>query len=259
MTNFHIIIPARLNSQRLPGKVLLDIRGKPMVQHVFERATEAGADSVTIATDDEQVASVCEKFGANVCMTQSSHRSGTERIAEAAASIGFDEDEIVVCLQADEPHMPAPLIAQVAALLAEHDHVKVATLATPLKNSKELFNPNVVKVIFNYRNVAIYFSRAPIPWERDRFSEIWTQTRAVASESIQIADAYYRHIGLYAYRAEFLETYSSWSACALEQLESLEQLRILWNGYRIHVGLTDVSVPAGVDTPADLERVRTAH
>lgn len=256
MTDFHIIIPARLNSERLPKKVLLDIGGKPMIQHVYERARASGAASVTIATDDESIESVCEQFGATVCMTQSTHRSGTERIAEAAANIGFDEDEIVVCLQADEPLMSPQLIAEAANQLSMHDHVKVATLATPLKASEELLNPNIVKVILNYRNVAIYFSRAPIPWERDQFAKLYSDPASRAS--LKLADAYYRHIGLYAYRAAFLETYASWSACALEKLESLEQLRIIWNGYRIHVGLTDVKVPGGVDTPEDYARVKSA-
>ena len=249
MTNFHIIIPARLDSTRLPGKVLLDIHGKPMIQHVFERAMEAGADSVTIATDHEKIADVCEKFGATICMTEAHHRSGTERIAEAAASIGFDDDEIIVCLQADEPFISSTLISTLANNLSEHDHVKVATLATRLINSEELFNPNVVKVVFNYRHIAIYFSRAPIPWDRDK------NLSSVTCAS-SLPDGYYRHIGLYAYRARFLETYANWPVCPLEKLESLEQLRIVWNGFRIHEGVTDIAVFPGIDTQADLDRVR---
>jgi 3-deoxy-manno-octulosonate cytidylyltransferase (CMP-KDO synthetase) len=248
---FHVIIPARLNSTRLPGKVLLDIAGKPMIQHAYERAMESGAEHVVIATDDEKVADVAENFGAHVCMTGDSHQSGTERLAEAAASLGYEDDEIIVCLQADEPMMPPALIRQLAVNLEEHDHVKVATLATKLKSAEELLNPNIVKVVLNYRNYAMYFSRAPIPWDRDQFSPI----QSIHPEKLQLLDAYYRHIGMYAYRAGFLETYTNWPSSLNERLESLEQLRILWNGYKIHVGITDVSIPVGVDTQADLDRV----
>lgn len=250
--DFHVIIPARLNSQRLPEKVLLDIKGKPMMQHAFERAKESGAITVTIATDDEKVAKVAEDFGADVCMTQSTHQSGTERLAEAVAALALAEDDIVISLQADEPYMPSQLIGQLASNMYEFEHVKVATLATKLKNPEDLFNPNIVKVVLNYRNYALFFSRAPIPWDRDRFANLKEENIA----ELKLADAYFRHIGLYAYRAGFLETYASWSASPLEKIESLEQLRILWNSHKIHVGLTDVNIPIGVDTEADLKRVR---
>jgi len=252
--DFHVIIPARLNSTRLPEKVLLDIAGKPMIQHVYERASESGAAQVVIATDNEKIAQIAENFGAKVCMTASTHQSGTERLAEAAAALDFDEEDIVVGLQADEPMMPPKLILQLAEMLSEHDHVKMATLATKLKNADDLFNPNMVKVVLNHRNYAMLFSRAPIPWERDRFAAI----NKNELDQFKLADCYFRHIGLYAYRAGFLETYASWPACALEKIESLEQLRVLWNGFKIYVGLTDVVVPVGVDTPADMERVRAA-
>lgn len=251
---FNIIIPARLNSTRLPKKVLLDIAGKPMVQHVYERAKESGADHIVIATDDETVAQVAEDFGAHVCMTSDTHQSGTERLAEAVANLGFEDDDIIVCLQADEPLMPPKLIAQVAENLSQQEHVKVATLATKLNTAEELFNPNVVKVIFNYRQHAMHFSRAPIPWDRDQFSSI----QSINLETLKLADAYYRHIGLYAYRAEFLETYANLPSSLNEKLESLEQLRVLSNGYKIHVGMTNLSTPLGVDTSADLERVRSS-
>lgn len=250
--DFHVVIPARIESTRLPGKVLLDIAGKPMIQHAYERAKESGASHVIIATDDEKVAQTAEDFGAQVCMTQSSHQSGTERLAEAVASLGFEEDDIIVGLQADEPLMSPKLILQLAQNLFDHDHVKVATLAHKLKNAEDLFNPNVVKVVLNHRNFALLFSRAPMPWERDRFGSMKQDDIA----KLKLADGYYRHIGMYAYRAGFLETYANWPSCALEKLESLEQLRILWNGFKIHVGVTDIIVPAGVDTQADLERVR---
>jgi 3-deoxy-manno-octulosonate cytidylyltransferase (CMP-KDO synthetase) len=150
--------------------------------------------------------------------------------------------------------MSPKLIVQLAQNLEEHDHVKVATLATKLKTAEELFNPNVVKVVLNHRNFAMLFSRAPIPWDRDRFASLTNEER----HQLKLADCYYRHIGMYAYRAGFLETYANWPSCTLERVESLEQLRILWNGFKIHVGITDVVVPAGVDTQADLERVRVS-
>ncbi len=251
--DFHVIIPARLESTRLPEKVLLDIAGKPMIQHAYERAIESGAVRVVIATDNEKIAQIAEDFGADVCMTSSEHQSGTERLSEAVANLGFDEDEIIVGLQADEPLMSPNLILQLAQNLSEHDHVKVATLAARLKDAKELFNPNIVKVVFNHRHYAQYFSRAPIPWDRDRFTDACGSKNV--SEGI-IADAYFRHIGMYAYRAEFLETYTNWSPCLSEKLESLEQLRILWNGYKIHVGIVDGAISVGVDTQADLDYVR---
>lgn len=250
--NFNVIIPARLHSTRLPEKVLLDIAGKPMIQHVYERAKESGAMQVVIATDDEKIAQVAEDFGAHVCMTASTHQSGTERIAEAVVSLGFEEDDVIVGLQADEPLMPAKLIAQLAQNLEEHDHVKVTTLAAKLTRAEDLFNPNVVKVVLNHRNYAMLFSRAPMPWDREQFADL----KSIDCEKIKLSDAYFRHIGMYAYRAGFLETYSNWSPSLNEKLESLEQLRILWNGFKIHVGVTDMTIIAGVDTPADLERVR---
>lgn len=253
MSDFHVIIPARLNSTRLPGKVLLDIAGKPMVQHVYERAVESGAMRVVIATDDEKIASVAEKFGAEVCMTQSSHQSGTERLSEAVATLAYDENEIIVCLQADEPQMPPALIAELAQDLENYDHVKVSTFAKKLTSAEELFNSNIVKVILNYRNYAMNFSRAPIPWDRDQFNS-W---QSVDIKNLKLADAYYRHIGIYAYRAGFLEIYAGSAPCLNERVESLEQLRILWNGYKIHVCITGVDIPGGVDTEADLDRVRS--
>lgn len=251
--DFHVIIPARLDSTHLPEKVLLDIGGKSMIQHAYERAKESGASHVVIATDSDKIAQVAEDFGAHVCMTASTHQSGTERLSEAVANLGFEEDEIIVGLPANEPFISPKLILQVAENLNEQDHVKVATLAVKLKKADELFNPNVVKVILNHRNYAMFFSRAPIPWERDRFASL----KSDEMEKLKLADCYYRHIGLYAYRAGFLETYMNWPPSLMERLESLEQLRILWNGFKIHVGITDSAVPFGVDTQADLERVRS--
>ena len=252
MTDFHVIIPARFNSQRLPGKVLKEIAGKPMIQHVYERALESGAISVVIATDDKKVAKACEKFKAPVCMTESSHASGTDRLAEAVVALEYDSEEIVVCLQGDEPQMPPQLISQVAHNLAEHDNAKVATIAEKITNPEDLFNSHIVKVVMNYRNFAIYFSRAPIPWQRDSFKEIPPKN----INTIILTENYFRHIGLYAYHVSFLEEYTSFGVSPLEKLESLEQLRVLWNGYKIHVGVTECHVPAGVDLEVDLERVR---
>ncbi|MDP1574371.1 MAG: 3-deoxy-manno-octulosonate cytidylyltransferase [Coxiellaceae bacterium] len=250
MTEFNVIIPTRYASTRLPGKMLMDIAGKPMVQHAYERAKESGASRIIIAVDDDRLAEACEKFGATVCMTATTHQTGTERISEVVAEMGFDEEDIIVGLQADEPLIPPQLIRTLADNLIDHHPIKMATLATPLKNAAELFNPNVVKVQLNYRNVAMTFSRAPIPWDRDQFSKTKNPTE------VKLANAYYRHIGLYAYRAGFLETYVALPTNLNETLESLEQLRVLFNGYKIHVGVTNVDIPPGVDTQEDLDRVR---
>lgn len=241
--NFDVIIPARLHSTRLPGKVLLDIAGKPMVQHVYECAIQSGASRVIIATEDEAVINACKKFGAEVCMTENTHQSGTERVAEVVAMEGYDDDDIVICLQADEPLMPPVLIKQLADNLIEHDPVKVGTFAEAINSITDLLNPNIVKVVFNYRNHAMYFSRAPIPWDRNQLP-------------LQMSDTYYRHIGIYGYRAGFLDTYVNWPQTLQEKLESLEQLRVLWNGYKIHVGVTDLHIPPGVDTAEGLAAVR---
>lgn len=250
--DFTVIIPARLNSSRLPGKVLMDIKGKSMLQHVYENAVQSGAQSIVVATEDDSIAKVAADFGATVCMTSDTPISGTERIAEAVATLALDENDIVVCLQADEPFVPPKLIFQLASNLAEHDHVKTATLATKITKIEELFDPNIVKVVLNHRHYAMYFSRAPIPWDREQFPDL----KSLDLKKLKLSDAYFRHIGMYAYRAGFLETYANWSPCPIEKIEMLEQLRILWNGYKMHVGITDIVVPAGVDTLADMDRVR---
>ncbi|OGT66783.1 MAG: 3-deoxy-manno-octulosonate cytidylyltransferase [Gammaproteobacteria bacterium RIFCSPHIGHO2_12_FULL_45_9] len=252
--DFTVIIPARLNSTRLPRKVLSDIHGKPMIQHVYERAVESGASRVIIAADNEEIISACEKFHANACLTSIEHQSGTERIAEVVANEGYDTDEIIIGLQADEPLMPPQLIRQLAENLAADEHVKVGTFSEKITNSADLFNPNIVKVVFNYRQYAMYFSRAPIPWDRE-----WNKLSGIRDQGSGIdmdSHSHYRHIGIYGYRAGFLETYVNWPPCQSELLESLEQLRILWNGFKIHVGVTDLHVPAGIDTAEGLEVVR---
>lgn len=245
---FHVIIPARFASTRLPGKVLLDIAGKPMVQHVYERALESGAESVVIATDHEQVRDVCEKFGATVCMTLDSHQSGTERVAEAVSLMDYNDDDIIVNLQGDEPLLPAALIQQVAEELTVHETVKMASLCKVVDDVEELFNPNMAKVILNHRRQAMYFSRAPIPWERDNFKP---ETLPKSMQGV-----HYRHIGIYAYRASFLQQYIEMEPCEAEHLEFLEQLRVLWHGGRIQMGIVKQAVPRGVDIEADLAIIR---
>lgn len=245
---FRVVIPARYASSRLPGKVLLDIAGKPMIQRVYERAVESGAESVIIATDDDRIRDAAESFGATVCMTAPEHQSGTERLAEAVVAMGYLEDEIVVNVQGDEPLIPSALISQVAEDLDKFDNARIATLYEPIKTTEDLFNPNKVKVVMNKRGYALYFSRAPIAWDRNHFS-IPPQKQSLSGE-------HFRHIGLYAYRVGFIQEYSQWESSPLEQMECLEQLRVLWNGGRIHLTPAKKAVPGDVNTQEDLERVR---
>lgn len=245
--SFKIVIPARYASSRLPGKPLLDIAGKPMVQHVYERACESDADNVIIATDSQQIADVAGQFGADVCMTSDQHRSGTDRLAEVAAKRQFADDDIVINVQGDEPCLPALLINQVAADLAEFPQADMASLFSRIEQEKQVFDPNVVKVVTDAEGYALYFSRAPIPWMRDHFN----------TESGLPPDLpHYRHIGLYGYRAGFLKHYSELAPCLLETDESLEQLRALFHGKKIHMSEALVSAGHGVDTEADLVEIR---
>lgn len=243
---FSVIIPARYAATRLPGKVLLDIAGKPMIQHVYEKAVASGAENVIIATDDERIQKVAEDFGAEVCMTSSDHNSGTERIAEAVVALGLDEEDIIVNLQADEPMIAAKDIKLIAEDLEEHDNVKVSSLCNPINNVAELFDVDVVKVVLTQRNYALYFSRAPIAWEKDQMS----------FENQAMNGQHYKHIGIYGYRAGFLDQYTSWDPCPLEKMESLEQLRVLWYGKKIHMVISDSKGGPSVDTQADLDKVR---
>lgn len=244
--SFRIIIPVRYTSSRLPGKPLEAIAGKPMVQHVYERCMESGADSVVIATDNELVRDAAEKFGASVCMTSEDHASGTERLAEAVVALGYEADEIVVNVQGDEPLISPEVIRQVAEDLTIHDNTKVATLCEKITDDEDVFNPGVVKVVMNKRGFALYFSRAPIPWERENF----------ATEPKKVDGPFYRHVGIYAYRVGFLDQYLQWELSPIGSREELEQLRVLWNCGRIHISIAKDSIPPGVDTPEDLERVR---
>jgi len=244
-----VVIPARLGSQRLPRKPLLDIAGKPLIQHVYERGLACGAEDVYIATDHQEIADVAHSFGAKVIMTSTEHLSGTDRLAEVVNQCAFDDTQIVVNLQGDEPLMPVAPLRQVAANLALHPNASVATLCEPITCVESLLNPNIVKVVYDHEGYALYFSRAAIPWDRAEFDS-WPQS---LSSKIQ----HFRHVGLYAYRAGFLKEYSQWTSCALEKTEALEQLRVLWHGGRIHVAVSETDIPAGVDTEADLLRVRT--
>lgn len=245
---FRVIIPVRYASTRLPGKGLLEIGGKPMIQHVYERAVASGADSVVIATDNDRIRKVAEEFGATVVMTSSEHQSGSERLAEVVVALGYPDDDVVVNVQGDEPLIPPGIITQVAHDLMGHDNIKMATLCEPIKSSDDLFNPHIVKVTMNRRGYALYFSRAPIPWARNEFP--------LKPGQALTGGEYFRHIGIYAYRVGFLQEYVAWEACPLELLEDLEQLRVLWNGGRIHVAVAKEKSPIGVDTEEDLEKVR---
>jgi len=245
---FKIVIPARHASSRLPGKPLLDIAGKPMILRVLERALEAGADEVWVATDHPGIAGVVEKAGGKVIVTSAEHPSGTDRLAEVATRLGWSDDTIVVNVQGDEPLIPPQLIGAVAAALAADTEAAIATACHPLESAEEFFNPNVVKLVMDARGRALYFSRAAIPWARDAFAS----DRSALPANLPA----YRHIGLYAYRAGFLKRYSSLAPSPLEQWEALEQLRAMAHGYPIQVMVLDHAPPAGVDTAEDLERVR---
>jgi len=246
--SFRVLIPARYASTRLPGKPLLDIGGKPMLQRVYEQALASGAASVVIATDDPRIEEAARQFGAAVCMTSPEHGSGSERLAEAVLLLGYGDDEIVVNLQGDEPLMPPQLLRQVADNLAAHARAEVSTLCTRIHTAAELFDPHAVKVVMDREGMALYFSRAVIPWDRDAF--------AVTTEELPAQALHYRHLGLYAYRTGFLKRYVTLAPCALERMEVLEQLRVLWHGVGIHVAEAAVPPAPGVDTPDDLERVR---
>lgn len=242
---FKVYIPARFGATRLPGKPLLDIGGKPLIQHVYERACRSGASEVVIATDDERVADAAARFGAAYCMTSATHASGSDRIAEAARLRGEAGDQIIVNVQGDEPRMPPLVIDQVAQLAMQGD-CDIATICEPL-DAAQLWDPNVVKVVRDNASRALYFSRATIPWSRDEFAGA-RQTNALTS--------YRRHVGLYAYRVDFLLRFVATPVAELERLEALEQLRALVGGARIIVADALTFCGTGIDTPADLEHLR---
>ena len=247
-TVFTVVIPSRFASTRLPGKPLLLIAGKPMIQHVWEQASKSSAQRVVVATDDARIEEACKGFGAEVVMTREDHNSGTDRLAEVAAKLGLAPDAIVVNVQGDEPLIPPSVIDQVAENLAAHPEARMATLAEPIEDVQALFNPNVVKVVSDLNGLALTFSRATLPWAREAFAQ---------HPDVLPADVpFRRHIGIYAYRAGFLQDFVAWGPCWLENTEALEQLRALWHGVRIHVADALIAPPTGVDTPEDLERVR---
>lgn len=254
MKPFVVVIPARHASTRLPGKPLLDIAGQPMIQRVWARACESAASRVIVATDDDRIAAAVNAFGGEVCMTLPTHESGTDRLQEVAARLQFDDDQIVVNVQGDEPLIPPAVINQVAQNLASSERAGIATLGKRIRERADVFNPNIVKAVVDSTLHALYFSRAPIPWDR----EAW------GSESFDRADLggelggnWMRHIGIYAYRVEFLHRFVEWPVGQLERLEKLEQLRALENGVAIHIDEACTEIPVGVDTAEDLERVRS--
>ncbi|MCG6900966.1 MAG: 3-deoxy-manno-octulosonate cytidylyltransferase [Gammaproteobacteria bacterium] len=241
-TPFTVVIPARYASTRLPGKPLLEIVGRPMLQHVYERSLQSGARQVIIATDDPRIAEAANDFNATVCMTSAAHTSGTERLAEVVESQGWDDEDIIVNVQGDEPLIPPALIKQVANGLASNAAAVVATLAYPIQSGEEGSDPNIVKVVLDKHGYALYFSRAFIPCHRD-------------GPMLENSSVALRHIGLYAYRAGFLKHYRQLQPSPLESIEKLEQLRVLWHGMKIHVGIATEMPGHGVDTREDLARV----
>jgi 3-deoxy-manno-octulosonate cytidylyltransferase (CMP-KDO synthetase) len=246
--SFKVIIPARMRSTRLPGKMLADIGGKPLVAWVAEKARESGADEVVIATDHQDIADAVSALGFRVCTTSVSHETGTDRIAEAAALLKLAPGEIVVNVQGDEPLIDPMLIRKVASEAALRPNAAIATAAHPIDSAAAFFDPNVVKVVVDTDGYAQYFSRAPIPFARDAFA----RTRETLPQGLPA----YRHIGIYAYRVSFLREYASLSATPAERFEALEQLRALGHGRRIAVAFWNAPLEAGVDTAEDLARVR---
>lgn len=243
MTNFTIIIPARLASSRLPEKLLKTIGDKTVLEHSYLAARKSHAQRVVIAADDEKIAKVAERFGAEVVLTRKDHESGTDRLAECVALLNLADEEIIVNLQGDEPFMPAELVNLCGQTLAEDKLAPVATLAARIDDANDIANPNAVKVVVNQCGHALYFSRAGIPFNRDNVA-------------LDIKKHYFHHLGIYAYRANFLKQYSQLSESHLEHIEKLEQLRILDHGEKIAVAIIDKKPPKGIDTEDDLQAAR---
>ena len=250
MTAFSVLIPARYASSRFPGKVLADVAGKPMVVRVAERAARSGAQAVYVATDDARIEVAVRAHGIESIATSGRHATGTDRIAEAAQKLGLDDSAIVVNVQGDEPLIEPGLIASVAVTLDKSRDAAVSTACHPIRRGEEIFSSNVVKVVLDAQCYALYFSRAPIPYARD----VWGG--ASGGQDAPRGLPCYRHMGIYGYRAGFLEKYSRLEPSPLEGFEALEQLRVLWHGYRIAVAISQTESPPGVDTPEDLEKVR---
>lgn len=245
--SFRIVIPARYASTRLPGKPLRNICGKPMIAHVIERAKQSAAEEVIVATDSQEIAEAVSTMDIRVCITREDHQSGTERLSEVIEQLGFDDEQILVNLQGDEPMMPAVCLNQVGNALEQDKNLKMATLCTPLTDINELFDPHAVKVVRDINDFALYFSRAAIPWSRDCFNE--------APSEMPGNQDYQRHIGLYGYRAGFIRQYLDWDSSAIEKTESLEQLRVLYYGEKIKVITAETPPGPGVDTEQDLNTV----
>jgi 3-deoxy-manno-octulosonate cytidylyltransferase (CMP-KDO synthetase) len=244
---FSVVIPARFHSSRLPGKPLLDLGGISMLERVYQQACKSGASQVYIATDHIDIVTHAKGFGGTVIMTREDHATGTDRLQEVAQYLALPDDHIVVNVQGDEPFIPPHLINQVADNLRQYAEASIATLAEPIDDIEQVFDANAVKVVRNAANMAMYFSRAPLPWNRS-----WHKTKTKQLQK----HAYLRHIGLYAYRVGFLHRYVNWPQANYEHLESLEQLRALHYGESVHVDLAPEGMPAGIDTPEDLMRVR---
>lgn len=239
---FKVVIPARYASSRLPGKPLLDIAGKPMIIRVAEQAQRSNANEIVVATDFAKIEQVVKDANINVVMTRINHESGTDRIAEVADKLAWSDEVIVVNVQGDEPLIEPVLINEVAEHLAMHPEAVMSTACHAIHDEASILNPNIVKVVLDSNGNALYFSRAPIPYPRDESSKRNLQA--------------YRHIGIYAYRVGFLKKYSALAPAPLEKVESLEQLRVLYHGYKIGVTVTENSPASGVDTLEDLENVR---
>jgi len=246
---FTVIIPARFGSTRLPGKPMRDIAGKPMIQRVWEQARKSAAARVVIATDDARIEAAARGFGAEVCMTRADHPSGTDRLQEVATALGLLDTDIVVNVQGDEPLIPPAVINQVAGNLAANTAAGVATLCEPIERLEDLHNPSVVKLVTNQHNMALYFSRAPIPFARDHLQD------KAGNGPVPMGQDFCRHIGIYAYRVSELNDFVSWPVAPIENTEKLEQLRFMWQGVVIHVVQAVEPVPGGIDTEADLQAV----
>lgn len=245
--DFHVVIPARFASTRLPGKPLLPIAGKPMVIRVAEQAAESGAQQIWIATDHHPILAAVHEHGFKACLTHPHHQSGTDRVAEVVEQQGWADDTIVVNVQGDEPLMPPALIRAVAQHLHDHPACAMATACHPIHDEAAMRNPNIVKAVLDKDSNALYFSRAPIPWPRDAFAQ---------GNALPAGLPVLRHIGIYAYRVSFLRAFGSLAPAAVEQAEALEQLRALWHGYKIGVTISEQAPPAGVDTEGDLSVAR---
>lgn len=248
--SFIVVIPARYQSTRLPAKPLADILGKTMIERVTIQALQSGAKRVIVATDDQRIVDALQSVkDIEVCLTSKDHESGTDRLAEVCKHYQFSDDEIIVNVQGDEPLIPPSVIKQVAHNLFTNEEASVATLSAPINDQDDAFNINAVKVVSDKNNLALYFSRATTPWDRDNFTPKNQQAKNVDLTHLQ------RHIGIYAYRVEFLKQYAELSISPLEVIEKLEQLRVLWHGFKIHVDVATEVPPAGVDTAEDLKRV----